>query len=143
VKPILFGFAAGAAIQAWRQFPPDGPLQPDSAVVIFLAGLVLAYCVGRFRGRGASASASATAIASASADATSVASNQTHVQVAFFTGGQGAGQQPALSAGAVPGVVVPDEVAWRGPARPALSADELDGADLSDLGLEVANDSPD
>ena len=68
VQALWFGLGVGAAVQAWRQWPPDGPVTADGVAVVFVVGLVCAYLAGRTR-RGASATATATATATADASA--------------------------------------------------------------------------
>lgn len=129
LRTILFGLCAGSALQAWRQFPPDGPLTADSALWLALSAVVIALGVGWGLGRGHRGGA--TAVASAHSEATAAAlGNQVHVNV-FSRDLEGA--RPV-------GLTVPDSPSWRGEA-PVLSSDQVaellsEGADLAELGLE-------
>lgn len=120
---LAFGLAVGASIQAWRSFPADGPLSPDAAIVLFVAGLALAYVGGRFK-----RSRSSSSVAVATATASSEVHTEQRVQVVVMPAGHGAA--PA-------GLAVPaDSVAWLEGPRAQITADDLDGADLSDMGVE-------
>lgn len=128
-RAIAFALALAAGVQAWRNFPADGPVSMDSAVFVSLVGIVCAYLAGRWdaRGRG-----SATAVAVASAEATAVAAVESSntVNVAVVMPGAGAGSSSRL----------PEVLPWQ-ESRPALTADQLDGMDLSDL-LEDSEEEP-
>lgn len=123
LKLLAFGIGAGMAVQALRNWPPDGPLTQNSVAVIALIGLVAAYLGGRWAGRGNGAHASATAVAVAAAQA-EASGNTVNLFVAAQSG-----------SGAAPvGMSYPDEAApWIGQHRRELSLDELDGADLDEL----------
>lgn len=126
LKFLSLGLGVGAAIQAFRNFPPDGPLTPDMAYLLFGIGLLSAYYGGKWRGRGRYNLATATASAAARSDAAATASNQ--VNVAVIVPGQGAGSR---------GVTVPSESAqWFDGQRAQITSDELDGMTASDLGIE-------
>lgn len=126
-KALAFGLGVGAAVQAFRNFPPDGPMQADSVAVVFLAGMVAAFFGGISR-----RSVSATAVAAASAEASASAAATNTVNVAVVIPGRGA----------TSGVTVPGEagVSWQGERRAVASVDDLDGADLSEL-LDLHPDS--
>lgn len=122
LRAVAFGLAVGASVQAWRQWPPDGPVTADAAMVVFLFGLLAAYLGGLWGGRGRGG-ARATATATASAEATAAAFGNA-VNVAVFTA------DPARPTA----FRVPDEsVSWIEGQRRQLEADELDGLDLFDL----------
>lgn len=123
LKALAFGLGAGSAVQAWRNWPATGDNTPWSVVAVFIVGIAAAYLAGRWHGRGG-----ASAVAVASAEATAVASNQTAVNV--FTVLPGAGARP------VDFDVPSESVSWMGAPRPAITAADLDGADLSELFLE-------
>lgn len=128
-KIFAFGAGFGAAVQAWRQWPPDHAPSVWPAVVVFIAAVACAYYGGRSR-RGSVAIASATAVAVSESNAAAHAQGG-NVQVLVVAPGGGAAAQ---------GVSFPDEsVAWLGPAHRGLDADELDGADLAEL-LEPSDD---
>ena len=80
------GLAAGAAVQAWRNYPADGPVQADLALWLFVAGIVVAYCAGRARRKPLTA---AVAVAQADAHADAVASATQSVQVLLVNGDAG------------------------------------------------------
>lgn len=124
MKFLAFGLGIGAGIQAWRNFPADGPVAPDMAIVISIAGILLAYFGGKSR------RPSAVAVAQAHAHAEATASAQNVVNLAITVPGQGAGNSA--------GVVVPDfeAVSWMGGERHQVTADDLDGLDLADAGFE-------
>jgi len=135
LRAIAFGLAVGAGVQAWRNFPPDGPVTASSGILVSILGVLFAFLGGLWASRGRS---SATATAVASAEATATANAAQTVNVAVFTTGQGAG---AASSAPV-GVRLPaDDAAWFGEQRPQLEAGQLDGMDLRDLyddaGLEA------
>lgn len=131
-KAIGFGIAFGAGFQALRNYPPSGPMTQDSLWVILTVAVVLAYLGGRWHGRG-NVSAHATATATATATSDAVASN--HVQVAVIVPGQGAGQHRA-------GTLIPTDAApwFTGQDRPEITANDLDGMDLSDFSSDHARD---
>jgi hypothetical protein len=126
---IGFGLATGAGVQAWRNFPPDGPVSARPLALFFIVGVLAAYLGGLWRSRsGSYASATATAVAVSSAEATA---HQT-VNVALVVPGAGAGSTTG-------GASFPTEsVGWFDGARVQLSEDDLDGADLSELGERSA-----
>lgn len=140
VKLIGFGLAAGAGVQAWRNFPPDGPVTARSLALAFVVGVVCAYLGGRWHGRhhvsawaSAKATANAAAVAGASADA-----HQT-VNVAVFA--PPAGSQ-GVQAGGRPAMRFPDEeTLWVGSAQRQISSDELDGMDLSEFAEDTQCES--
>lgn len=137
LKALAFGLGIGAAIQAFRNVPPDGPLQADALAVLFIVGLAAAYGGGKHR-RGAGSVA--VAHAEAHADATSVATNT--VQVAVVVPGGGAG---ADSAGRIriPSDKELPEWFGSGELRPVVSSDQLEGMDASELSevLEVGREA--
>lgn len=124
LKFLALGLGVGAGVQAWRNFPPDGPVTPDALAFVFGAGLLVAFLGGLWfsRGRGAYASASATAVATAEA----VASNTNTVNLAVVVPGRGAGAGVSLPA---------DRLPWMVDAVPVaeISADDLDGFDFAEL----------
>lgn len=122
MKVLLFGLAAGAAVQAWRNFPADGPLTATSAMLLAGIAVLAAYLVGR--GRRLRFGAVAVATAEANAEAHAVASNQVNVAVVV----PGGGARPS-------GVTVPDadHTAWIEGPRHVAELDDLDGMDLSEL----------
>lgn len=124
LKAIAFGICAGASIQAWRNWPADGPTSVRSGVLVLLVGIVAAYLAGRWHGR----RLPAYAFASASATATASAVAQQSVNVAVVVPGNGAGASHAGSWAAHPATLP-----WMGTERAAISADDLDGFDLADL----------
>lgn len=126
LKAIAFGLAAGAAIEAWRAIPPDGPVSAKSAALVLVVAVLCAYLGGRWRGRGRGG---ATAIATARAEASAIATQQVNVAVVVPGAGAGATGRHAAAGG----VLVPSEtVPWLAEARPA-PGDLFDGADLRDL----------
>lgn len=119
LKAIAFGLAVGAGVQGFRNWPADGPVTTDTAVWLFIGGLCAAYLGGRAR-RGPTA----TANASAHAEATAVASNTVNV---FTVAAAGPSTVPG-------GVLIPSEHApWMGEARPALTLDQVDGMEVSEI----------
>jgi hypothetical protein len=122
---LAFGLCAGVGVQAWRNFPADGPATMGPAMLVFVVAVLAAFLGGYRMGRPFRVSASATAVAVASADA--AASSQSTVNVAVFAPGQGAGS-------VAPGVAYPSDAApWLGPARERLSLDDLDGMEVAEL----------
>ena len=124
-KFLALGLGVGAGVQAWRQFPPDGPVTPHAVALVFCVGLLSAFLGGLWfsRGkRGAYASASASAVSIAEA----VASNTNTVNLAVVVPGRGAAAGVALPA---------DRLPWMVDAAPVaeISADDLDGLDFSEL----------
>ncbi|MCW2787151.1 MAG: hypothetical protein JWP74_3668 [Marmoricola sp.] len=120
LKAIAFGLGCGAGVEAWKNFPPDGPVTTRPLALVFIVGLLCAYLGGRWHGRG-HVSASATAVAVANASATA----QQAVNLVVMTGG-----------GAAPGrgVQVPSEaVSWFEGERVQVTEADLDGMDLSEL----------
>lgn len=129
LKLIVVGLVAGIALQAFRNFPPDGPVTPNAAVLIALLGMLAAYGVGRGRRRfGSVAVASASASSESTALAAARADQRLAVQLIVNNGETGA--RPV-------GVQLPDEktAPWLMGAtdRPQLSADQVDGMDLAEL----------
>lgn len=121
---IAFGLAVGAGIQAWRQWPADGPTTTSSGVLIMIAGMIAAYLAGRWRGRGTN-SATAHATATAVASAASVGNT-----VNLFVATPGGGVTPASTLAGVPS----DSAPWlTGTAVPALDVALLEGMDDTDL----------
>lgn len=129
MKFLAFGLGVGAAIQAWRNFPADGPVSADMAIMVAIAGILLAYFGGKSR------RPSAVAIAQAAAHAEATASANNSVNVAIVMPGQGAGQSQ--------GVVVPDfeTVSWSAGEKHQVTADDLDGLDFEDAGFEMPEQS--
>lgn len=126
MKAICFGLAAGAAVQGFRNYPPDGTPTSDAVMVLFVVGLLLAYLAGRAR-RGSSS----VAVASASAEAEATATAQNHVQVAVVVPGGGAG---AASAGRHVAVPVDGALpSWLGAPDQVFTLDQLDGQDAAEL----------
>lgn len=132
LKCLALGFGLGMAVQAWRNFPADGPVAPE--IAMFAAGLAIiaAYFGGRARRRPTVNLASAVASAEASAAATG-----NHVQVAVVMPGSGAG---AAAGRHVAPAYPTTEQSWFGGARPAITEDVLDGMDFSDLDFDHAHD---
>lgn len=132
-KAIAFGLAAGAGFQAWRVYPTDRTPTASAMLLVFLVGLVAAYCAGRgVRSRfGAHASATATAIAESSSEAKA----QAGVQVNIWQ------PDPTKQASVVAGHTVPDpdRVDWLA-RRQLISQDDVEGMDLSEL-VEHETDS--
>lgn len=123
LRALAFGFAVGAAVQAWRAWPPGSMVTADSLAVVFCAGLVAAYFAGKRAARGLGPVAVATASASAESHATN------SVQLAVIVPGHGPNTVPN-------GVQVPTEAAqWFASTStvPELTADALDGMDLAEL----------
>lgn len=120
MKVLVLAFGIGTAIQAWRNFPADGPTTTAAVQLLFLLGMLAAFLVGR----GFRRSGGATAVAVASAEATAVASNT--VNVALVVPGAGAGRSHGQ---------VPDEtVAWfDGPRQQVDVQQVMDGMDPSEL----------
>lgn len=118
-RVLAFGAAFGAAVQAWRAWPPDGPVTAVPAVVLFVLAVCCAYLAGLWRSRGrATATATATAVASSVSDAH--ASNTVNVAVLV-----------PRSAGADAQAL--DSAPWFAGQRPAITADDLDGISLEDV----------
>ncbi|MGY2704855.1 hypothetical protein [Nocardioides sp. HB32] len=129
MKLIAFGLCVGAGVQAWRNFPADGPVTIGPAVLVMCLAVLAAYLVGRGV-RGVGSSATAVAVASASAESTSVAGASSTVNLAVVIPGQGAASAPM-------GVQIPSESApWLGGSKPVPELADLDGYDLSELGFE-------
>jgi len=130
---IAFGLAAGAGLQAWRNFPPNGPATGDALAVVFALGVVLAYVAGRVRGRGRTvSSATSTAVAAAAATAESTAVQ--HVSLAVNLAGMPARESAAT-------VAYPSDAApWFAGQRAAITADDLDGLDAAEL-IETVDDT--
>lgn len=128
LKLLAFGAGTGAGFQAWRNFPPDGPVTGDSLALVFGLGIVAAFLGGLWRGRGRSSS---TAFASASANAAAASEATATQTVNLAVVVPGAGARAA-------GVSHPGEgVPWLGTERPPVaSLDDLDGQDIGEL-LEV------
>lgn len=125
LKALAFGVATGAAIQAWRNFPPDGPATQQTVASVVILGVLCAYLAGRWHGRGRS-SASATATATATAVASSVAQAHQTVNVAVVMPGGGARPMGVTS----PGGAMP----WLDDApRREVTADDLDGLDMAEF----------
>lgn len=123
VAAIAFGLAVGAGVEAWRALPADGPVSADSAAVVLVLGVLLAYLGGRWGGRGRGG---AVAVATARAEASAVASQQ--VNVAVVVPGAGAGAQTAGG-----GVLLPSgSLPWLDETR-ASAGELLDGADVRDI----------
>lgn len=120
LQVIALALGVGAGIQAFRQWPPDGPVSTDVAVTLFVIGLAIAYLGGRWHGRGgARANATATATAVAKSEATGNV-----VNVAVFTPGGATAS----------GLSVPTEsTPWLGGPRPTVEVDDLDGMDVAEL----------
>lgn len=125
---IAFGLAAGAALQAWRNFPPDGPMQSESLALLFVVGVVCAYLGGRSR-----RPSTQVAIAQAAAFAEAKAENTNTVNLAVVLPGGGARPH---------GVVVPDmdDMPWMVGERPQLDAGQLDGMDLAEFAEDPVAD---
>lgn len=127
LKFFAFGAGTGAGIQAWRNFPADGPVTAAPLAVVFALGIVGAFLGGLWLHRGRGHSASAFASAHASAEASSVSSANQSIQLAVILPGSGAG---ATAAGRIPSEAAP----WlTGADRLQVTADDLDGIDLSEL----------
>lgn len=125
LQALAFGLGVGAAIQAWRNFPPDTTVNADTLAWLFVIGLAVAWLSGRWSSHG---KASAWASAHAEASATSASTSAVHVQLLNVVPGQGA-RPDSLR--------VPSEtVAWLDGDRPAITQDDLEGCDLSELGIE-------
>lgn len=129
LKLIVVGIAAGLALQAFRNFPPDGPVTPNAAVLMALVGMLAAYGVGRGRKRwGPVAVASASASSESSALAAARADQRLAVQLIVNNGETGA--RPV-------GIQLPDAATapWLVGAsdRPQITADDLDGMDDRDI----------
>lgn len=127
------GIGAGAAVQAWRDFPPDGTVSRDMAMVVSVAGIAAAYYAGRWRSRGGSAVAVASAQATAVSESTSTAVNTVNVAVLV--------PQAAPARGVrFPGDAAP----WMGPQIVAGDVDQLEGMDPAEvadaLGIELPDD---
>lgn len=126
LKLILVGIVAGITVQAFRNFPPDGPVTPSSAVLVALLGMLAAYGVGRGRRRWGSV---AVASASASAESTALAAARADQRMAVIIN-TGPGAHPV-------GVQLPNEdtAPWLVGAsdRREVTADDVDGMDLAEL----------
>lgn len=132
LKAIAFGLATGAGIQAWRAWPAQHPVTGDSLAVVFIVGVICAYLGGRWHGR----HGGAVAVAHAEAHATASAVNSVNVAVVMPGGGAGAvpGGFRVPTAGAVPWL---DSTS----TTPQLTADVLEGLDLSDVVQDTEYDS--
>lgn len=128
-RALALGLGIGAAIQAFRQWPADGPVSLTPAAGVFIVGLLCAYFGGR-RGGGASA----VAVASASAEASG---NVLNVQL--FSPSAAAQREPSVFDVRVP---EPESVSWLSSRTQASIEPDmlLDGADLEDLGLREINE---
>lgn len=116
LKALAAGLGIGAGIQAFRAWPPDGPVTMDAAAIVFAVGLIAAYLGGRWHGRG-----HATAVAVASAEATATAAAVQSVNIVLA-------DRPA------PPVRVPSDTApWLAGERPQITADDLDGLDVAEI----------
>lgn len=123
-KAIAFGLGVGAGIQAWRNFPPDGPVTASSLALVFAVGILCAFFGGLWSSRGRGG---AHAMASASAEAVASAVNSNTVQLAVVMPGAGARAS---------GVSLPsDQAPWMVGAseRPQITLDDLDGLDPAEL----------
>lgn len=130
LKLIAFGLCVGAGVQAWRQWPADGPVTVEAGVLVMIVAVAAAFLGGLWWGRVRSSSwASAYAEARATARSESKATaqqSQTVNLVVVEKAGAGSARDG--------GVRTPDELTpWMGGARREVSADELDGMDLSEL----------
>lgn len=127
LRALAFGLAVGAGVQAWRQWPPDGPTAASSGIVVMVAGIVMAYLAGRWHGRG-NGGASATATAIATANAASVGNT---VQV--YVAAPGGGVQPVTSVVGVASVPSADAPWMTSEAVAELDVSTLEGMDLAEL----------
>lgn len=125
MRGIAVALALGAGIQAFRQWPPSGPVSAWPAVVVMTVGIVLAYLAGK---RGRQGAASATAVAMASAEASG---NVLNVQV--FSPNAAVAADPDPTRLRVPDV---QTVEWLDHAQPA-ALEPLDVLDLEDVGLDL------
>jgi hypothetical protein len=130
---LALGLGFGAAFQAWRNYPPDGPTSGDMLAVVFVAGLVAAFLGGLWFGRGGRTTAVAVATAEAHAAATAGAAAHNQVQVINVLP-----RDAAEQAGAGTGIRVPSDSAPWISSRPSLQLDQLDGMDVAEL-LEDAS----
>lgn len=135
-RALAFGLGVGAGIQAFRQWPADGPVSMTAAVGVFIVGLLCAYFGGR-RGR-QSTSSTAVAVASASAE-----SSGNVLNVQLFQPGGDAASPHRVSSVLDMRVPEPDRVSWLSTPRHAAIEPEilLDGHDLEELGLQQIDDS--
>lgn len=130
---LAFGIGAGIALQAWRNFPADGPVSPNMAAVVAVVLGVAGYLAGRLRrGRGGTATATATAVSSSESTATAGVVNHVNVQL-LQVGGAVAAAPAALS-------VPSGDLPWVVGERPQLTADQLDGIELEALMPEVTGE---
>lgn len=123
LKSIAFGLCCGAGLQAWRHWPPDGPVTATGAAFVLVVAVLAAYFGGRWHGRQTPVSAWASARADATATAT--AQQQQSVNVAVLVpGSTGAGARATSTLDALP---------W-------LGASQLDVTEVSELleGFDVA-----
>lgn len=131
VKGIAIALALGAGIQAFRQWPADGPASMSTAVVVFVLGLIAAYMAGKARRD--IGGASAVAVAAANAEASG---NVLNVQVFSPPTRTDVALDPLRVR--VPEV---DQVSWLD--RPNVASIEVaDVLELEDLGLDVRDLEP-
>ena len=130
LRAVAFGLAAGAGVQAWRQWPADGPVTSDSGILVMVVGIAAAYLAGLWKGR---PHRSAYAAARAEAHAEATANAHQSVNVAVVVPGQGASAGGSQGDGSV--MVPLESASWIGGSLRHVEADELDGMDFAELGL--------
>lgn len=126
MKLVAFGLCVGAGVQAWRNFPGDGPSMIGPAMLVMFVAVLCAFGAGYTMGR-PSARAMASASAAARAESSSTAASSSSVNFAVVIPGHGAG---ASSSGSLqPSADAP----WLGAPRHSLSIDDVDGMDMSEV----------
>lgn len=123
---LAFGIGVGAGIQAWRNWPADGPTSTSMGFVVTVAAVLLAYFGGRRR--------RPAAVAVASAHAEAVSTSQVNLAVVV----PGAGHSRIGATAPEPGAV-----SWMGHERAQVTANDLDGLDLEELGVVADRDPAD
>lgn len=126
MKLIAFGLSVGAGVQAWRNFPGDGPETIGPAMLVMFVAVLCAFAGGYTMGR-PSARASASAFAAARSESSSTAASASTVNFAVVMPGHGAGS--VASGSLSPSVDAP----WLGASRESLSIDDVDGMDMSEF----------
>lgn len=126
MKVLAFGLCLGAGVQAWRNFPGDGPETIGPAMLVMFVAVLFAFAGGYTMGR-PSARASAAAFAAARSESSSTAASAATVNVAVVVPGQGAGASGT-------GALFPSaDASWLGVGRESVSIDDVDGMDMSEL----------
>ena len=130
IRLLAFGLAVGMGVQAWAQFPENGPVSVYPAMLIAFLGMVASYVGGRYRGHVDPVSSWASARAEARASASASARQQQAQAVTINLAGVDRPREHLTG--------VPDEsVAWFGSPRQLLTTDQVEGFDYSDFGEEL------